>query len=102
MTHFKCFDCGHVWNIIFYEASEGGKLACPQCKSLQVHRIRKIHGWDREGKYVISENRLEKSLVDQGLFLPPEEKSVVENEASWKITFRFLDSIIKAKVFRCR
>lgn len=100
MTYFKCFDCGHIWNIIFYEASEGGKLACPHCKSLHVHRIKKIHGWDREGKYVISENGFEKSLADQGPILPQVVNSVVENQASRKITRRFLDSIRKVKVFR--
>lgn len=26
-------------------------MACPGCKSLNVHQIEKIRGWDREGKY---------------------------------------------------
>ena len=26
-------------------------MACPECKSLDVHQIEKVRGWDREGKY---------------------------------------------------
>ena len=51
MRYFKCFDCGHLWEIIFWEESEGTRMACPECKSLNVHQIEKVLGWDREGKY---------------------------------------------------
>ena len=51
MRYFKCFDCEHFWKIIFWEDGKGTKLACPECKSLNVHRIEKVRGWDREGKY---------------------------------------------------
>lgn len=48
MIYFQCFDCGHCWNTIFWEEREGVKIACPQCKSLNVQRIEKIRGWDQE------------------------------------------------------
>jgi len=51
MKYFKCFDCENFWNIIFWEDGKGTKLACPECKSLNVHEIEKVRGWDREGKY---------------------------------------------------
>ena len=31
---------------------KGIKMACPECKSLDVHQIEKVRGWDREGKYM--------------------------------------------------
>ena len=51
MRYFQCFDCQHIWKIIFWEDSKGTKMACPECKSLDVHQIEKVRGWDREGKY---------------------------------------------------
>jgi len=48
MIYLRCNDCGHSWNIVFWEEREGTKIACPQCKSLNVKRIEKIRGWDRE------------------------------------------------------
>jgi predicted RNA-binding Zn-ribbon protein involved in translation (DUF1610 family) len=51
MRYFQCFDCWHFWKIIFWENGKGTKFACPECKSLNVHRIEKVRGWDREGKY---------------------------------------------------
>lgn len=51
MRYFKCFDCEHFWKIIFWEDGKGTKMACPECKSLNVHRIEKIRGWDQAGKY---------------------------------------------------
>jgi hypothetical protein len=51
MRYFQCFDCRHFWKTIFWENGKGTKLACPECKSLNVHRIEKVRGWDREGKY---------------------------------------------------
>ena len=51
MRYFQCFDCRHVWKIVFWEDGKGTKMACPECKSLDVHQIEKVRGWDREGKY---------------------------------------------------
>jgi hypothetical protein len=51
MRYFQCFDCQHIWKIIFWEDSKGTKMACPECRSLNVHQIEKVRGWDREGKY---------------------------------------------------
>jgi DNA-directed RNA polymerase subunit RPC12/RpoP len=51
MRYFKCFDCEHFWKIIFWENGKGTKIACPECKSLNVRRIEKLRAWDREGKY---------------------------------------------------
>ena len=51
MRYFKCFDCEYFWKIIFWEDVKGTKMACPECKSLNVHQIEKVRGWDREGKY---------------------------------------------------
>jgi hypothetical protein len=41
MRKFKCFDCNHTWEIIFFEEKPGVKQACPNCKSLNVQRIEK-------------------------------------------------------------
>ena len=51
MKYFKCFDCENFWEIIFWEDGQGTRMACPECKSLNVHQIEKVRGWDREGKY---------------------------------------------------
>ena len=51
MRYFQCFDCRHIWKIVFWEDGKGTKMACPECKSLDVHQIEKVRGWDREGKY---------------------------------------------------
>jgi len=52
MRYFKCFDCEYFWVIVFWENGKGTKLACPECKSLNVHQIEEVCGWDREGKYI--------------------------------------------------
>lgn len=41
---------------MFWKDGKGTKMACPECKSLNVHRIEKIRGWDREGKYATLAN----------------------------------------------
>jgi DNA-directed RNA polymerase subunit RPC12/RpoP len=56
MVTFKCLDCGHVWKFIFWEETEGTKVACPECKGLNVYQIKKLHGWDREGRYAVRVN----------------------------------------------
>ena len=56
MRYFKCFDCEYFWVIVFWENGKGTKLACPECKSPNVHRIEKIRGWDRAGKYTLLAN----------------------------------------------
>jgi len=53
MRYFQCFDCQHIWKITFWEDGKDTKMACPDCKSLDVHQIEKVRGWDREGKYTI-------------------------------------------------
>ncbi|MGD9091969.1 MAG: hypothetical protein PVF74_03920 [Anaerolineales bacterium] len=50
MRKFKCFDCGHTWQIIFGGGEPGFKQACPKCKSLNIHRINKMRGGGRSGK----------------------------------------------------
>jgi hypothetical protein len=51
VKYFKCVECEHYWAITFCEDSEEINIACPACKSLKVHQIEKVRGWDREGKY---------------------------------------------------
>lgn len=36
---------------MFWEDGRSAKMACPECKRLNVHQIQKVRGWDREGKY---------------------------------------------------
>lgn len=51
MRYFKCFNCSHIWTLVFWDDGKDSKMACPHCKSLKVHRINKVRGWDRVGKY---------------------------------------------------
>jgi hypothetical protein len=37
--------------IMFWEDGKGTKMACPQCKSLNVNQIEKVRGWERERIY---------------------------------------------------
>jgi hypothetical protein len=62
MRKFKCFDCGHTWQIIFGGGDPGYKQVCPKCKSLNIHRINKIRGGGRFGK--------RESLGDHEDFMP--------------------------------
>ena len=66
MRYFQCFDCRHYWKIVFWVDGKGTKLACPNCKSLNVHQIEKIRGWDREGKYTAVVNNKEQSSIYPG------------------------------------
>ncbi len=51
MKYFQCIDCKYFWKIIFSDNGKNTKLACPECKSLNICQIEKIRGWDREGRY---------------------------------------------------
>ena len=57
-------------------------MACPECKSQNVHRIEKVRGWDREGKYIslandedlsptISEGEADRRVLMKEESLPP-------------------------------
>lgn len=51
MFQFDCIDCGHTWDIIFWEESEGVKTACPHYKSLNVHHFKRIRASDGGGQH---------------------------------------------------
>ena len=68
MRYFKCFDCEHNWKIVFWEDGKDTKMACPECKSLNVHQIEKVRGWDREGKYT--------SLANDEDHTPPRKPAI--------------------------
>jgi hypothetical protein len=38
---------------MFWKGGSGAKMACPECKGVNVHQIQKVPGWDRDGKYSI-------------------------------------------------
>ncbi len=44
MRKFKCYDCGHIWEIPFGQGGRGVNLTCPQCESQNVHRLSKPRG----------------------------------------------------------
>jgi DNA-directed RNA polymerase subunit RPC12/RpoP len=47
MRTFKCFDCGHTWQLPFGQGGMGSGLSCPECKSRNVHRAPEDRGWRR-------------------------------------------------------
>jgi DNA-directed RNA polymerase subunit RPC12/RpoP len=44
MRTFKCYDCGHTWELAYGEGGRGRDLICPQCGSHNIHRGDKPHG----------------------------------------------------------
>jgi phage FluMu protein Com len=40
-----CLDCNYTWQITFGKEEQGLKQACPNCKSLNVRRIKNELGW---------------------------------------------------------
>jgi hypothetical protein len=96
MRYFKCFDCEHFWNIIFWEDGKDTKLACPECKSLNVHRIEKIHGWDREGKYISLVKDEDHEPTSRGKGPTQSELSNKGTLPTNKTTIKILISIIRA------
>ena len=50
MRTFKCFDCGHTWQLPFGRGGMGSGLSCPECDSRNVHRAPEDRGWAREGQ----------------------------------------------------
>ena len=38
MRRFKCYECGHTWEIPFGTGGRGIDQVCPQCGSKSVHR----------------------------------------------------------------
>ena len=53
---------------MFWEDGRVGKLACPECKGVNVHQIQKVRGWDREGKYsvlVIDDDQISTNPEDE-------------------------------------
>ncbi|AGK99776.1 DUF134 domain-containing protein [Desulfoscipio gibsoniae] len=41
VRHFKCFDCGHLWELPCGEGPRGSEITCPQCQSDNVSRVSK-------------------------------------------------------------
>ena len=66
MKYFQCFDCRYYWKIVFWVDGKETKKACPKCKSLNVHQIEKVRGWDREGKYTSVVNNEEQTSICPG------------------------------------
>lgn len=50
MRHFKCFDCGHEWQLPHGTGGVGSSLSCPECESRNVHRSPTDRGWTRQGR----------------------------------------------------
>jgi len=48
MRTFKCFDCGHTWQLPFGQGGMGSGLSCPECESRNIHRAPEDRGWARE------------------------------------------------------
>jgi DNA-directed RNA polymerase subunit RPC12/RpoP len=38
MRKFKCYQCGHTWELPYGEGGRGIDQTCPQCGSRNVHR----------------------------------------------------------------
>jgi predicted RNA-binding Zn-ribbon protein involved in translation (DUF1610 family) len=38
MRTFKCYDCGHTWQLPHGEGGRGIDLTCPNCGSHNIHR----------------------------------------------------------------
>lgn len=38
MRTFKCYDCGHTWELPFGEGGRGVDQVCPECGSENIHR----------------------------------------------------------------
>jgi DNA-directed RNA polymerase subunit RPC12/RpoP len=47
MRTFKCFDCGHTWQLPFGQGGMGSGLSCPECESRNIHRAPEDRGWAR-------------------------------------------------------
>ena len=47
MRKFKCFKCGHTWQLPFGQGGMGAGLSCPECESRNVHRAQEDRGWQR-------------------------------------------------------
>jgi hypothetical protein len=65
MRKFKCLDCNHTWEIIFFEENQGVKQACPKCKSLNVQRIDKKRR--RRGKTLELNHRNKEEQLKNGI-----------------------------------
>lgn len=55
MRTFKCYGCGHKWQLRHGEGGRGVDLTCPECGSENVHRedVRSMEDeqhWDRHGR----------------------------------------------------
>ncbi len=48
MRTFKCFDCGHTWQLPHGQGGMGSGLSCPECESRNVHRAPEDRGWARQ------------------------------------------------------
>ena len=38
MRKFKCYDCGHEWEVPYGTGGTGIQMKCPKCESTNVHR----------------------------------------------------------------
>ena len=47
MRKFKCFKCGHTWQLPFGQGGMGAGLSCPECESRNIHRAQEDRGWRR-------------------------------------------------------
>lgn len=50
MRTFKCYDCGHIWELPFGECVRGLDQDCPECGSENIHREGKERGRGRGGR----------------------------------------------------
>ncbi|WP_449241045.1 DUF134 domain-containing protein [Desulfoscipio gibsoniae] len=55
VRHFKCFKCGHLWELPCGEGPRGSEISCPECRGNEVARINKegrpygCH-WKKQGR----------------------------------------------------
>lgn len=56
MRTFKCYDCGHTWQLPHGEGGRGIDLTCPECGSHNIHREdrQRNHGHRRRHRGEIS------------------------------------------------
>jgi phage FluMu protein Com len=79
MRKYKCFDCGHTWQILFAKDIQGIKQACPECKSINVHSKDDKLGWGRNDGWTSLE-RDEGLQGEQNGDLAAEESTKLINE----------------------
>lgn len=50
MREFKCYECGHTWELPFGQGGRGVDQVCPECGSENIHRVGGEKGRGRGGR----------------------------------------------------